>query len=70
MTSSNIYKYSRGDMARCVGNPEHEECNRCARKASAQESSQGWWIGPWVGHGPCPDSRFRPKEDARREVGA
>lgn len=70
MISSNIYKYRPADVARCVGNPEHEECNRCARKATPQDPRDGWWIGPWVGHGPCPDSRFLAKEDVRREVGA
>lgn len=62
MISSNIYKYTRQDLARCLGNPEREECQRCARKADATDTPHGWWIGPWVGHGPCPDSRFRPKE--------
>lgn len=62
MISSNIYKYKREDLARCLGNPEREECNRCARKASDKEPAQGWWIGPWVGHGPCPDSRFKARK--------
>lgn len=55
MISSNIYKYRREDFARCLGNPEHEECQRCKRKADPKDPPEGWWIGPWIGHGPCPD---------------
>jgi len=62
MISSNIYKYKREDFARCLGNTEREECKRCARKASLEDPPNGWWIGPWVGHGPCPDSRFKAKK--------
>lgn len=51
--------YLPRDFARCESNPLRPQCNDCRRnvKINPVESSYAWqtWIGPWVGHGDCPD---------------
>jgi hypothetical protein len=63
ITSSNLYKYHPRDFARCAGNPERTECGTCSRRADPRQPLRRpeWWIGPWVGHGPCPDRRATPE---------
>jgi hypothetical protein len=63
MISSNLYKYHPRDFARCAGNPERTECGTCSRRADPRQPLRRpeWWIGPWVGHGPCPDRRATPE---------
>ena len=51
--------YLPQDFARCESNPERAQCSDCRRnvKTNPVSPDRSWqvWIGPWVGHGPCPD---------------
>jgi hypothetical protein len=60
MISSNIYKYKPQDFARCASNPLLDQCKRCGRNVHMNPVHSGWqmWIGPWTGHGPCPNGDF------------
>lgn len=52
-------KYLPQDFGRCSGNPDRVQCHDCKRNISNSpvHPEMAWqvWIGPWVGHGECPD---------------
>lgn len=52
-------KYLPQDFARCSSNPRRKECEDCKRNVSNSPAHPEvvWqvWIGPWTGHGECPD---------------
>jgi hypothetical protein len=68
MISSNIYKYKAQDFARCMSNPLLDQCKQCARNVHMNPVHPGsaWqtWIGPWTGHGPCPNGDFMEIKNA------
>lgn len=51
--------YLPRDFPRCEGNPLRAQCNDCRRNIhiSPVDPVYAWqrWIGPWSGHGDCPD---------------
>jgi hypothetical protein len=58
--------YLPQDFARCPSNPLLEQCKQCARNMHINPvhpaAGRQVWIGPWVGHGPCPNGDFVEKE--------
>jgi hypothetical protein len=50
----------------CPSNPLLDQCKTCQRNIhnSSLDPNNVWivWIGPWTGHGPCPDGLFVEKE--------
>jgi hypothetical protein len=58
--------YLPQDFARCPSNPILEQCKQCSRNVNNSPVSPTamWqsWIGPWVGHGPCPNGDFVEKK--------
>lgn len=67
--------YLPQDVARCEGTTR-DECNTCKRNVRISpvhpEAFRQVWIGPWVGHGICPEREPLTTEDtlaaaARRE---
>lgn len=60
-------KYLAQDFARCESNPLLDQCKQCARNVHINpvhpEAMRQVWIGPWVGHGPCPNGDFVEKEN-------
>ena len=59
-------KYLAQDFARCVSNPLLDQCKQCARNVHINPAHPGWqtWIGPWTGHGPCPNGDFMEIKNA------
>lgn len=59
-------KYLPQDFGRCPSNPQREECADCKRNInnSPIHPEMAWqtWVGPWTGHGECPD-RVRIKDE-------
>jgi hypothetical protein len=59
--------YKPEDFARCPGNPLLDQCKTCQRNVNNSpfnpDGSWHTWIGPWVGHGPCPNGDFVEVED-------
>ena len=59
--------YKPQDFARCMTNPLLDQCKQCARNVHMNpvhpEAMRQVWIGPWVGHGPCPNGDFVEVED-------
>jgi hypothetical protein len=55
------------DFARCAGNPALEQCKTCQRNVHinpvSPDAQRQSWIGPWVGHGPCPNGDFVEVKD-------
>ena len=60
-------KYLPQDIARCAGNPLLEQCKTCQRNVRINpvhpDSAWQTWIGPWTGHGPCPNGDFVEVKD-------
>lgn len=59
--------YLPQDFARCMSNPLLEQCKTCQRNINTNPP-RVWvehqpWIGPWVGHGPCPNGDFVEVKD-------
>jgi len=58
--------YLPQDFARCMTNPLLEQCKQCQRNVNNSPvhpaAGRQVWIGPWVGHGPCPNGDFVEKE--------
>jgi hypothetical protein len=58
--------YLPQDFARCMSNPLLDQCKQCARNVNnSLIDPRPWrqiWIGPWTGHGPCPNGDFVEKE--------
>lgn len=56
MTASHLWKYAPSDFAKCEGT-DREECKSCKRKSLQihPQAPYQTWIGPWIGHGPCPE---------------
>lgn len=55
-------RFIPNDVAKCAGNPEHMECQKCLRYLLPvnPNSSRQLWMGPWIMDEPCP-SRLRPE---------
>ena len=55
-------KYKPQDFARCESNPLLDQCKQCARNVHMNPvhpaAGRQMWIGPWTGHGPCPNGDF------------
>lgn len=51
--------YLPRNFARCPSNPNRQQCKDCKRNItnSPIDPEMAWqtWIGPWTGHGECPD---------------
>ena len=60
-------KYKPQDFARCESNPLLDQCKQCRRNVNinpvSPDAQRQSWIGPWVGHGPCPNGDFVEKEE-------
>ena len=60
-------RYLAQDFARCVSTPLLEQCKKCQRNVNSNpvspDAQRQSWIGPWVGHGPCPNGDFVEVED-------
>ena len=60
-------RYAAQDFSRCPSNPLLDQCKKCQRNVnnSPVNPNSVWqtWIGPWVGHGPCPDEHFVEVKD-------
>jgi len=59
--------YLPQDFARCVSNPLLEQCKTCQRNVHinpvSPDAQRQMWIGPWTGHGPCPNGDFVEVKD-------
>jgi hypothetical protein len=59
--------YLPEDFSRCPGNPLLEQCKTCQRNVNNSpvhpKAERQMWIGPWVGHGPCPNGDFVEVKD-------
>jgi hypothetical protein len=59
--------YLPQDFARCPSNPLLEQCKTCQRNVnnSPVHPKAEWqsMIGPWTGHGPCPNGDFVEVKD-------
>jgi hypothetical protein len=57
--------YLPQDFARCPSNPLLDQCKTCQRNVNNSPvhpaAGRQMWIGPWVGHGPCPNGDFVEK---------
>ncbi len=57
--------YLPQDFARCEGT-HREQCQSCLRNVRISpvhpEALRQVWIGPWIGHGPCPEGGFLDKD--------
>jgi hypothetical protein len=55
-------KYLAQDFARCMSNPLLDQCKQCQRNVNinpvSPDAQRQSWIGPWVGHGPCPNGDY------------
>ncbi len=60
-------RYLAQDFARCMTNPKLDQCKQCSRNVHKSpvnpKAERQSWIGPWVGHGPCPNGDFVEVED-------
>lgn len=60
-------RYLAQDFARCESNPLLDQCKKCQRNVNNSpvdpRAGRQSWIGPWVGHGPCPNGDFVEVED-------
>lgn len=58
--------YLPQDFSRCMSNPLLDQCKRCQRNINnspvSPNAQRQSWIGPWVGHGPCPNGDFVEKK--------
>ena len=59
--------YLPEDFSSCVSNPLLEQCKTCQRNLNNSpfdpDAQRQSWIGPWVGHGPCPNGDFVEVKD-------
>ncbi len=60
-------RYLSQDFARCAGNSLLDQCKECRRNVNTNpvspDAQRQSWIGPWVGHGPCPNGDFVEVKD-------